>query len=116
MAALSFAGRGMDQRGPPLNTLAVAAACLAAADPLSVADPAFVLTFGATLAILIVVPVANLENVGNPGNLGNLENLGNPGNPENPPNPANLGNPGNLGSCALRTHFVRRLVPVLSAM
>ena len=32
------------------------AALLVAADPLSVADPAFLLTFGATLAILVVVP------------------------------------------------------------
>ncbi len=58
MAAVYFAGRVIDQRSPPLNTLAVVAACLVATGPLSIADPAFVLTFGATLAILLVMPVA----------------------------------------------------------
>jgi competence protein ComEC len=57
MAAVYFAARAVDQRHGPLNTLALVAALLVAADPLSVADPAFLLTFGATLAILIVVPV-----------------------------------------------------------
>jgi competence protein ComEC len=56
MATLYFAGRACDQRSPPLNTLAVTAALLVAADPLSVADPAAVLTFGATLAILVASP------------------------------------------------------------
>ena len=56
MAVLYFAARALDQRSPPLNTLAVAAACLVAADPLAVADSAFVLTFGATLGILLAVP------------------------------------------------------------
>ena len=58
MAVVYFAGRAIDQRSPPLNTLAVVAACLVAAEPLSMADPAFVLTFGATLAILLVIPAA----------------------------------------------------------
>jgi competence protein ComEC len=57
MAVVYLAARVVDQRSAPLNTLALVAACLVAADPLSVADPAFVLTFGATLAILIVVPI-----------------------------------------------------------
>ena len=57
MAAIYLAGRACDQRSAPLNTLAVTAGLLVAADPLSVADPAFVLTFGATLAILTVAPV-----------------------------------------------------------
>ena len=57
MAAVYFAARAADQRSPPLNALACVAACLIAAQPLSVADPAFVLTFGATVAILIVGPV-----------------------------------------------------------
>ena len=57
MAVIYFAGRAIDQRGAPHNTLAFAAACLVAGEPLSVADPAFVLTFGATLAILLVVPI-----------------------------------------------------------
>ncbi len=56
MAAIYFAGRAIDHRTAPLNTLAVVAALIVAADPLSVADPAFVLTFGATLAILATVP------------------------------------------------------------
>ena len=57
MAAVYFAGRAIDQRSPPLNTLAFAAGCLVAAQPLAIVDPAFVLTFGATLAILLVMPV-----------------------------------------------------------
>ncbi len=56
MASVYFAARAADQRSPPLNTLALAAALLVAVQPFSVADPAFVLTFGATLAILIVAP------------------------------------------------------------
>jgi len=56
MAVLYFAARAADQRSPPLNTLALAAALLVAAQPFSVADPAFILTFGATLAILLVAP------------------------------------------------------------
>jgi competence protein ComEC len=56
MAVVYFAARVLDQRSDPLNAVAVAAALLAAAQPLVVGDPAFVLTFGATLAILGVVP------------------------------------------------------------
>src|SRR5262249_3614915 len=57
MALVSFGARAADHRSPPLNALAVTAALLVLADPLAVADPAFVLTCGATLAILVVVPV-----------------------------------------------------------
>jgi len=57
MAVVYFLGRAVDLRGPPLNTLALVGGLLAAADPLAVADPAFLLTFGATAAILAVVPV-----------------------------------------------------------
>ena len=57
MAVTYFAARLLDQRSPPLNSLAFVAACLVAVQPLSVADPAFILTFGATLAILLLVPV-----------------------------------------------------------
>jgi competence protein ComEC len=67
MAVVYFAARAFDQRSPPLNILAVAAAILVASNPLAVADPAFVLTFGATLAILTVVPVmitTNAEHAG----------------------------------------------------
>jgi competence protein ComEC len=56
MAVIYFGARAADQRSPPLNALALVAAILVATDPLSVADPAFVLTFGATLAILVVMP------------------------------------------------------------
>ena len=56
-AVLYFAARVIDQRGPPLNALGFAAVCLVAARPLSAVDPAFVLTFGATLAILWIAPV-----------------------------------------------------------
>ena len=56
MATVYFAGRAVDQRSSPLNTLAVVTALLVAAEPLSVTDPAFVLTFGATLAILVAAP------------------------------------------------------------
>ena len=57
MAAIYFAARALDHRSAPFNVLALAAGLLAAADPLSIADPAFLLTFGATLAILLVFPV-----------------------------------------------------------
>jgi competence protein ComEC len=57
MAVVYFAGRAVDQRSPPINTLALVAALIVAASPLSIADPAFVLTFGATLAIVVVMPV-----------------------------------------------------------
>jgi competence protein ComEC len=54
MAVVYFGARAIDQHSPPLNTLAVAGAILAASVPLSVVEPAFLLTFGATLAILAV--------------------------------------------------------------
>jgi competence protein ComEC len=57
MAAAYFGARVFDQRTAPLNALAVVAAILVAVDPLSIADPAFLLTFGATLAILIAAPI-----------------------------------------------------------
>ena len=62
MAVVYFGARAADQRSPPLNALALVAAMLVATDPLSVADPAFVLTFGATLAILVVVPALTTGN------------------------------------------------------
>jgi len=57
MAVVHLAARAFDQRSPPLNALFVVAALLVASDPLIVADPAFVLTFAATFAILLVMPV-----------------------------------------------------------
>ena len=52
MATVYFAARAADLRSPPLNALAFVAACLTSDQPFSLVDPAFVLTFGATLAIL----------------------------------------------------------------
>ena len=62
MAVVYFGARAVDQRSPPLNALALVAALLVAADPLSVADPAFLLTCGATLAILVIVPAMTRTN------------------------------------------------------
>jgi len=56
MAAIYFAARALDHRSAPFNVLALAAGVLVATDPPSIADPAFLLTFGATLAILLVFP------------------------------------------------------------
>jgi len=61
MAVVHFGARAFDHRAPPLNTIAITAALLVAADPLSVTDAGFVLTFGATLAILLVVPLIDRD-------------------------------------------------------
>jgi competence protein ComEC len=53
MATVYFAGRALDLRGSPLNTLALIAGALVAANPLSVAEPGFLLTCGASVAILV---------------------------------------------------------------
>ncbi|HET7187729.1 MAG TPA: DNA internalization-related competence protein ComEC/Rec2, partial [Gemmatimonadaceae bacterium] len=55
-ACVYLAGRMLDHRGPPLNTLAVAAAGALAASPLSAFDGGFILSFGATLGILLGAP------------------------------------------------------------
>ena len=55
-AATFLAARAVDHRAPPLNTLALAAACLLGMAPLSIVDAGFLLTFGATLGILLGVP------------------------------------------------------------
>ena len=55
-AVVFLAARAVDQRTDPLNTLALAAGCLVAADPRSLVDPGFQLTFGATAGLLIGVP------------------------------------------------------------
>jgi competence protein ComEC len=62
MAVVYLSARAVDQRSPPLNALAVVAAMVVATDPLSVVDPAFLLTFGATLAILLVIPAVATIN------------------------------------------------------
>jgi competence protein ComEC len=59
-AVVYFAARVMDHRAPGLNLLWVTAGLLVAWDPLSLIDVAFVLTFGATLGILIAAqPIAS---------------------------------------------------------
>jgi competence protein ComEC len=55
-AVLYFLARAIDHRVEPLQGLSVAAAGLVAVDPLAVADPAFLLSFGATAAIIWVSP------------------------------------------------------------
>jgi competence protein ComEC len=55
-AVVFLAARAIDHRGPALNALAVAAAAAVAAFPLSVFDPGFILSFGATLGILAGLP------------------------------------------------------------
>ena len=52
MAVVYLAGRALDLRGPPMNALVLVAGILLAIDPLSIVDPAFLLTFGATVAII----------------------------------------------------------------
>jgi competence protein ComEC len=58
MAVMYFAARLLDLRGPPANALAVAAGLLVVVQPLASADPAFLLTCGATAGILAILPVA----------------------------------------------------------
>ena len=55
-AVLYLAGRLLEHRPPSLNVLAVAAVLALGWGPAAVLDPGFVLSFGATLGILIVMP------------------------------------------------------------
>lgn len=55
MAVVYLAARYGDHRSPPMNALGIAAAVIVCASPLAIFEPGFVLTFGATLAILIGV-------------------------------------------------------------
>ncbi len=48
-----LSARLLDHRGPALNALAVAAALAVASSPLSILDPGFALSYGATLAIVV---------------------------------------------------------------
>lgn len=52
-ACLFLGARVLDHRGPALNALAVAAAGAVATSPLAVFDGGFILSFGATLGILL---------------------------------------------------------------
>ncbi|MDR1989375.1 MAG: DNA internalization-related competence protein ComEC/Rec2 [Acidobacteriaceae bacterium] len=58
MAVMFLAGRLLDLRGPPANVLLVVAGILTLQHPLTVADPSFLLTFGATAALLAAAPDA----------------------------------------------------------
>ena len=53
VGAVFLAGRASDLRGTALNAVGVAAAIAAVSAPLTLLDPGFVLSFGATLAILL---------------------------------------------------------------
>jgi competence protein ComEC len=55
-AAIYLAARVIDHRGPALNALAVAAVGAIAASPATALDAGFILSFGATLGILLGVP------------------------------------------------------------
>lgn len=54
-ASVFLGAMAADHRTSPLNTLALSAVCLAALSPLLVVDAGFLLTFGATLGILVGV-------------------------------------------------------------
>lgn len=56
-ATIFLAARVFDHRGPALNALAVAALLLVAASPATILDPGFLLSFGATLGILLGTPL-----------------------------------------------------------
>ncbi len=58
VAVIVLAGRAMDHRGSSLNALAVAAVIGVAAAPVLVLDAGFILSFGATVGILLGVPLA----------------------------------------------------------
>jgi competence protein ComEC len=55
-AVLFLVARLLEHRTPPLNVLAVAAALALTVSPATVFDPGFILSFGATLGILVGVP------------------------------------------------------------
>jgi competence protein ComEC len=57
MAVVYLGARWIDQRTSPASALAVAAVLILAANPLALVDPAFLLTCGATIAIVAGVPV-----------------------------------------------------------
>jgi competence protein ComEC len=56
MAVVYVGSKLIDQRASAASALGVASALIVAATPLALVDPAFVLTFGATIGILVGVP------------------------------------------------------------
>ena len=56
MAVVYLGAMLIDQRTSAASALAVAASLILAANPLALVDPAFLLTFGATIAIVVGVP------------------------------------------------------------
>ena len=56
MAVFYFLARSIDHRVAPIQGLAVAAGVLVVIDPLAIADAGFLLSFGATAAIVLVAP------------------------------------------------------------
>lgn len=61
MAALYLAARVFDHRSPPWHAMGVAAALVVCARPLDVRDAGFILTFGATAALLEAPALAALR-------------------------------------------------------
>ncbi len=53
-AVIYLAARALDHRAPPLNALAVTLAAAILASPLDLYDPGLALSFGATLALIVV--------------------------------------------------------------
>jgi competence protein ComEC len=56
MGIVYLAARTIDQQASPLSALSIAASLILANSPLSLVDPGFVLTFGASLALVLIVP------------------------------------------------------------
>ena len=56
MAVVYLATMLIDHRTSPASALAAAASLILAANPLALVDPAFLLTFGASIAIVVGVP------------------------------------------------------------
>lgn len=57
VAVIVLAARAMDHKGGSLNALSVAAGIAAAASPVVVLDPGFLLSFAATIGILVGIPL-----------------------------------------------------------
>jgi competence protein ComEC len=56
MAVVYLAARMLDQRGSAAGSLGIAATLILCGAPLSLVEPGFLLTFGATTAMLVLVP------------------------------------------------------------